>query len=73
MRYIVGAESLLNVGAYKFDQDPFCNYPETVTLTNLPNFVTHNKLTSDFTIPKTNDLSLIGKYFVTIKSEICVP
>ena len=66
----VGAASLLNVGAYKFDESPVCNYPETVTLTSLPVFVTHKLPTSNFDIPKTIDLSLIGSYVVTIRSEI---
>lgn len=54
-------------------EDPPCFYPETVTLTNLPAFVTHNEATSDFTIPQNNDLSLIGEYTVTIRSEISIP
>ena len=70
LRYNVGAASLLNVGAYKFDESPVCNYPETVTLTSLPVFVTHKLPTSNFDIPKTIDLSLIGSYVVTIRSEI---
>ena len=44
-----------------------------MTLTSLPTFVTHNKASSDFLISKNNDLSLLGKYVVTIRSEICVP
>ena len=60
-------------GLYTFDEDPVCNYPETITLTNMPVFVTHNESTSDFKIPQTSDLSLLGEYTVTIKSEICVP
>ena len=60
-------------GIYAFDESPVCNYAETVTLTNLPAFVTHNEASSDFTIPQTLDLSLIGEYFVTINSKICVP
>ena len=60
-------------GLYVFDEDPVCNYPETVTLTNLPVFVNHNEAQSDFTIPQTTDLSLLGEYIVNIKSEICVP
>ena len=55
-------------GFYEFDEDPVCNYPETVTLTNLPNFVIHNEESSDFTIPQTGDLSLLGQYTVTIRS-----
>ena len=69
IEYNVGAPTLTD-GLYIFDEDPVCNYPETVTLTNLPVFVTHNEPSSDFTIPKNNDLDIIGGYTVTIRSEI---
>ena len=68
--YNIGEESLVNVGVYNFLEDPGCDYPETVTLTNLPDFVIHNESTSDFTLPKNSDLDLIGEYTVTIRSEI---
>ena len=71
--YHIGADSLMNVGKYIFTEDPVCQYPETVTLTNLPSFVEHNESTSDFTISRNADLSLIGSYLVTIRSEIQVP
>ena len=48
--YNIGSLTLTD-GLYVFDEDPICNYPETVTLTNLPNFVSHNEGSSDFTIP----------------------
>ena len=70
--YNIGALTITD-GLYVFDEDPVCNYPENVTLTNLPSFVTHNEASSDFTIPQTGDLSLLGEYTVTIKSAICVP
>ena len=73
LRYNVGAESLLNIGAYKFEESPVCNYPKTVILSSLPVFVTHKLPTSNFDITKTIDLSLIGSYVVTIRSEIKVP
>ena len=60
-------------GHYIFDEDPVCKYPETVTVTNLPAFVTHNEPSLDFTIPQNNDLGLIGEYIVTLRSEIQVP
>ena len=63
----------LTDGHYTFEEDPVCNYPETVTFVNLPTWVTHNPSTADLTIPKTGDLSLIGEHVVTIKSEILVP
>ena len=66
-------EASKNDGAYSFGEDPICNYAETVTVTNLPAFVTHNLATADFTIDYVDDLSLVGEYIVTIRSEICVP
>ena len=70
--YVLNAPTLTG-GNYVFDEQPFCGYIETVTLTNLPVFVTHNVATSDFTVPEINDLSLIGSYTVNIKSSISVP
>ena len=66
-------QATLTDGLYIFDEDPVCNYPETVTVTDLPVFATHNEQNSDFTILQNNDLSLIGEYTVTLKSEIQVP
>ena len=60
-------------GLYSFGEDPICDYAETVTVTNLPSFVTHNNGSADFTISEINDLSLIGEYVITIRSQICVP
>lgn len=50
IRYALGEPSLQD-GDYIFDEVPFCGYPETVTLMNLPAFVTHNGAGSDFTVP----------------------
>ena len=41
IRYMIGEPSL-TAGSYTFDEDPFCGYPETVTLTDLTQFVAHN-------------------------------
>ena len=72
--YIIGQADLVNVGEYIFVESPVCNYPQTVTLTNLPIFLTHNAPASnDFTLPKTSDLSLLGEYTITIRAEIQVP
>ena len=49
--YNIGAAALVNIGNYIFDEDPVCNYPETVILTDLPAFITHNEDSSDFTLP----------------------
>ena len=70
--YNIGTSSLISQ-KYSFVEDPLCNYPETVTFIDLPNFVAYNKDTSDFLIPQNSDLSLIGNYPVTIRSEIRVP
>ena len=48
--YNIGAATLTD-GLYKFDEDPVCNYPETVTVTGLQPFITHSEPSSDFTIP----------------------
>ena len=73
IRYRIGEPALLQAGSYTFDEVPLCGYPETVTLTNLPHFVTHNEVSSDFTVPQSTDVSHIGEYTVNIKSEIQVP
>ena len=70
--YRIGEPDLTD-GYYIFDEDPVCNYPETVTVTNSPTFLIHNEPQSDFTIRQNNDQSLVGVYKVTLKSEICVP
>ena len=44
-------QATLTDGHYIFDEDPVCNYSETVTVSNLPNWVSHNENSSDFTIP----------------------
>ena len=64
---------MLNIGSYTFEEDLACNYPETVSFSNLPGFIKHNEASSDFSIPKTTDLGLIGSYTVTIRSEIQIP
>jgi len=66
-------QATLTDGLYVFDENPLCNYPETVTVTNLPDFAAHNEDSSDFTIQQNNDLDLIGEYTVTLRSEIQVP
>ena len=49
INYNVGAASL-TTGSYTFGEDPICDYPETVTVTNLPAFASHNSGTADFTV-----------------------
>ena len=73
IRYVIGGPALVQVGPYTFDEIPGCGYPETVTLTDLPVFMTHNEASSDFTVPQSDDLNLIGEYTVNIRSEIQVP
>lgn len=59
--------------SYVFDESPVCNYPETVTVTDLPAFMTHETGSATFTVPSTTDLSLVGTYTFTVRSEISVP
>jgi len=40
----------LTTGSYTFGEDPICDYPETVTVTNLPAFAVHNSVSADFTV-----------------------
>ena len=40
----------MNGGNYEFSQGGVCNYPQTITLINLPSFATHNEINKDFTI-----------------------
>ena len=72
MQYFIG-DATMTGNLYGFEQDMACGYTETITVTGLPAFVTHNEAAKDFTIPQTSDLSLIGVYTVTIRSEISVP
>ena len=66
-------QATLTAGNYQFDESPVCNYPETVTVTNLPVWTIHNVASSDFTIPQNGNLSLVGSYTVTLRSEIKIP
>ena len=70
--YNIGAPDLTD-GSYEFTESPICEYPETITVTNLPPWAIHNDFSKDFTIPSTSDLSLIGSYSVTLRGEIEVP
>ena len=67
--YIIGDPDLLSQ-IYLFDETPVCNYPETVTVTNLPDFALHNESENEFSVPKTEEHSLDGTYTVTLRSEI---
>ena len=71
--YTIGDPGITD-GTYIFNESPVCNYPETVTISpTLPFWISHSLASSDFTIPQTADLSLIGEHTFTIRSEIQVP
>lgn len=72
IEYRVGQASLTG-GNYVFVQTPACGYQQTVTVSNLPVFMTHNAVSADFTVPLTNDQKLIGEYKVTIKAQVQIP
>ena len=71
MIYKIGEPDLTN--SYAFNESPVCNYPETVTVTNLPAFVVHNEAASTFMVPFTLDINRVNQYIVTVRSEINVP
>ena len=66
MIYKIGEPDLTSF--YAFDESPVCNYPEIVTVTNLPAFIVHNEAASSITIPSSLDLNRVGQYTVTVKS-----
>ena len=72
IKYYINTATL-TAGQYAFEQNPLCGYPETITVTGLPAFASHNAVPHDFTVPATSDLALIGVYPVTLRSEISVP
>ena len=49
INYYIGTPGFTD-GSYIFDESPVCNYPETVIISNLPSFMTHDENNSDFTI-----------------------
>ena len=62
-----------NDGNYEFAQSPNCKYPQSVTVSNLPSWATHNEAAQDFSISSIADLSMIGQYTVDMHSEIQIP
>ena len=69
LTYIIGDPDFLSA-SYLFDESPVCNYPETVTVTDLPSFASHDGVDKDFSIPKNEEHALDGTYTVTLRSEI---
>lgn len=69
LTYIIGDPDFIST-SYSFDETPVCNYPEIVTVTDLPAFSQHVSTNANFKIPKIEDLSLDGSYTVTLRSEI---
>ena len=68
MIYKIGAPMMTM--QYSFDESPFvCDYEETLTVTNLPSFMTHDERLGEFNI-QTSDRKLVGEYTVTVRSEI---
>ena len=63
----------MTFGPYSFEQSPDCGYDETVTIGNLPTFVTHNLESKDFTIAQTSNTSLVGVFNIIIRSTFEQP
>ena len=72
MTYTIGSGPIQSE-IYSFTQTPLCNYPEALTVINLPSFATHDDIQQNFGVSKTEDLSLHGIYDVTLRSEFQQP
>ena len=59
-------------GVYSTLQTPNCGYPETVNVTSLPSFVTHDSSSKNFSF-QTSDPNDIGEHTVRLVSTIRVP
>lgn len=70
--YTVG-QATAQSGNYGFVQDPACGYAETLTVTGVPAYATHNQGTKDFTVPQIFTNDGVGAYTVTVRNEIEVP
>ena len=58
---------------YSFQASAQCNSDAlTISVTNLPNFMIHNKASSDFTINRVDNTNLIGTYTVSITCSLQV-
>ena len=49
MEYEIGASGITD-GYYVFTESPACGYTNTMIITNLPSFMTHDEGSSEFTI-----------------------
>ena len=66
-------DSTITEGTYGFEDLPNnCGNEQTVTISGLPSFVTHDPINRVFTIPSNTDDTKIGAYTVTITSKISV-
>ena len=72
MGYTLGDEAKTG-GSYQFLASQDCPSAPKMTVEGLPDFVTHNEETSDFTISSTDDLDLVGTYSIIIRGTILIP
>ena len=73
LEFMIGGQSVTG-GNYNFAEIlSSCGYPQEVTLQGLPDFVTHNEESQDFTIESVDDVSLAGTYRIQITSTIKAP
>ena len=72
MGYTLGDEAKTG-GSYEFLASQDCPSAPTITVEGLPEFITHNEETSDFTISSTDDLDLIDTYSIIIRGTILIP
>lgn len=66
IEYTLGTTGF-SFGPYEFSQTPDCNYPVTLSFTNLDEtLISHDPILRDFTIIETEDISKLGIYSVTV-------
>ena len=75
--YQIGAtdNTLVYPGSFTFNEAPnFCGYTQTISVVGLPDFVSYDSATNQFTIDQTLiDSSDVGSLTYTIESSIEVP
>lgn len=70
MTYTLGDALGPTSQAYSFEQAPNCEYEITYEVVGLPGIAVHNEPFRSFTVPYSEDKSLIGNYPVTVLAHV---
>lgn len=68
--YVIGDVGGAQSTAYSFEEDPQCNYTQTITILGELPFFQHKVDEKSFEVYETEDFALEGVYTVTVRSEI---